>query len=81
MKPIMNFRAAVRRTGALILSLTMTAACFHAEASGPKFGYDEIRRGVFAPKSVSGVRSMRDGEHYTTLDGGRILKFSYRTFS
>ena len=79
MKPKTNFRAAVRRCGALILSLMTTAVCLHAQPSGPRFGYDEIRRGVFAPKSVSGVRSMRDGEHYTTLDEGRILKFSYRT--
>ena len=79
MKPKVNFRAAVRRCGALILSLMTTAVCLHAESSGPRFGYDEIRRGVFAPKSVSGVRSMRDGEHYTTLDEGCILRFSYRT--
>ena len=79
MKLATNLRAAVRRTGALILSSTMTAICLHAEASEPRFGYDEIRRGMFVPKSVSGVRSMRDGEYYTTLDEGRILKFSYRT--
>ena len=45
----------------------------------PRFGYEAFRKGVFVPKTVQGVRSMNDGEHYTTMDQGRVLQFSYRT--
>lgn len=36
--------------------------------------------GTFSPRSVYGITSMNDGEHYTTMDrGGRVVKFSYST--
>ena len=43
------------------------------------FDYGHIRRGVFSQRSVYGLRSMADGEHYTTTLDGNILKHSYRT--
>lgn len=42
-----------------------------------KFSYDNIASGTFRSRSVSGIRSMIDGEHYTTMSGGNIVKYSY----
>ncbi|KPL16705.1 MAG: peptidase S9 [Bacteroides sp. SM23_62] len=42
--------------------------------------FDDIfRKQVFSERSVSGLRSMNDGSHYTVLVGGNILKYNYRT--
>lgn len=43
------------------------------------FDYSDFRAGRFTPKNVHGIRSMADGEHYTVLDGNRIIKYSYKT--
>lgn len=43
------------------------------------FDYSDIKSGKFRAKSVSGVRSMNDGEHYTANVGGRIEKYNYKT--
>ncbi len=42
---------------------------------------DFTSRNTFNPKSISGLKSMSDGEHYTVLedDGTRIVKYSYKT--
>ncbi|MFO8002309.1 MAG: S9 family peptidase [Marinilabilia sp.] len=42
---------------------------------------DFTREGTFSPEAIKGLRSMNDGEHYTTLedDGTRIIKYSYKT--
>ncbi len=42
---------------------------------------DFTRKGTFSAKSVSGLQSMNDGVHYTTLenDGTQIVKYSYET--
>lgn len=54
------------------------AGAFHAQGQG-KFGYEDIRKGKFRPKGVSGLRSMADGEHYTVNSSGVILRYSYGT--
>ncbi len=38
-----------------------------------------FRENIFASHSVYGIRSMKDGEHYTTLEGRHIVKYVYRT--
>ncbi len=39
-----------------------------------------ILENTFSPRTVTGLRSMKDGIHYTTLEGGRqIVKYSYET--
>lgn len=43
------------------------------------FGYSDIKAGKFHQKSVSGFRSMNDGEHYTVTNSGKIEKYAYRT--
>ena len=41
---------------------------------------DIYRNHTFRSRSVYGIRSMKDGEHYTTLDEGRyIVKYAYQT--
>lgn len=41
---------------------------------------DIYKTGKFYPKSIHGIRSMNDGEHYTTLvRGQKIIKYSYLT--
>jgi dipeptidyl-peptidase-4 len=41
---------------------------------------DIFRDNTFRSKSVYGIRSMKDGEHYTTLEEGRhIVKYAYQT--
>ena len=37
--------------------------------------------GEFSPDYVSSVRSMNDGEHFSLLEGNKIIKYSYTDFS
>ena len=39
--------------------------------------YREIARLASMNERVYGIRSMADGEHYTTLEGNEILRYSY----
>lgn len=39
--------------------------------------YDDIAAGKLAARSVGGLRPMGDGEHYTTLSGGNVLRWRY----
>ena len=48
-----------------------------AVSAQPKFSYADIAAGKFSQKSVYGVRSMKDGEHYTTRSGSVIYRHSY----
>lgn len=59
-----------------ILFLSLLLMCQWASAQH-KFSYIDIQNGYFAQKTVSGVRSMADGKHYTTFDGKAIVRFSY----
>lgn len=43
----------------------------------PKFTYADIASGKFAQKSVGGLRSMKDGEHYTIRENGGLYRCSY----
>ena len=41
---------------------------------------DIFVNGTFRSQSVSGLRSMNDGDHYTTMENGtQIVKYSYKT--
>ena len=41
---------------------------------------DILVKGTFRAQSVNGLRSMKDGEHYTTLENGKqVVKYSYKT--
>ncbi len=49
------------------------------QAAGQKrqIGYDDIAAGRLAARSVYGLRPMADGEHYTTLSNGHVLRWRY----
>jgi dipeptidyl-peptidase-4 len=62
--------------------LLIIICAFIAVAAGAQgtFGYADIAAGKFTQKTVAGVRSMADGEHYTVNAGGRAIeKYSYKT--
>lgn len=41
---------------------------------------DLFQRGTFAQSSVQGLRSMKDGNHYTVMENGtQIVRYSYQT--
>ena len=58
------------------ICILMTSLLLNAQ---PKFTYDDMARGLFSQRSVYGLRSMNDGEHYTTQAQGKIIRNSYRT--
>ncbi|MFH1120892.1 MAG: DPP IV N-terminal domain-containing protein [Bacteroidota bacterium] len=61
------------------LQITFTAS---AQESGKPFTLEDLmKKRIFAPASVEGLKSMGDGIHYTTLseDNRQLEKFSYKT--
>lgn len=59
------------------LLLGLAAVACTAYGASPQFTYADIAAGKFAQRTVAGLRSMADGEHYTVLDSGRVVVFSY----
>lgn len=58
----------------------LLCACTTAQAhSMPKeVTYDAIASGAFNARTVSGLRTMKDGVHYTTLDGGVVIRYRFQ---
>ncbi|HDR89794.1 MAG TPA: S9 family peptidase [Bacteroidetes bacterium] len=53
--------------------------CLHAQES-PRITLEDIYlHQAFRAKTVSGLRSMNDGRHYTAFDDDLIVKYSYET--
>lgn len=66
----------------LIFSFLTIVFAFSVVAQQPqKITLEDILvKGTFRAQTVSGLRSMKDGEHYTTLENNsRIVKYSYKT--
>jgi dipeptidyl-peptidase-4 len=66
----------------LIFSLLTIVIAFSTLAQQPqKITLEDILvKGTFRAQTVTGLRSMKDGEHYTTLENNsRIVKYSYKT--
>jgi dipeptidyl-peptidase 4 len=40
---------------------------------------DAVASRTFYPKSIQGIRSMKDGEYYTTINNGNIIRYAYST--
>lgn len=60
--------------------LTLTFQAFGQQFSKEITLEDIYKKGVFRQKSISGLISMNDGEHFTTLEKSRkIVKYSYKT--
>ncbi len=67
----MNFR---KNLLLLFISISLTAF------SQKKISIGDITDNkIFSAKSVTGLRSMNDGEHYTTEEGNNIVKYSFKT--
>ncbi len=43
------------------------------------FDYNDLRNGRFAQRDVKGISPAADGEHYTAVEDGKIVKYSYKT--
>lgn len=64
----------------IVTLLMSTVQLFGQEATKEITLEDIYKNGVFREKSISGLRSMNDGEHFTTLEKSRkIVKYSYKT--
>ena len=60
-----------------ILFLLLAAATLPATTATAQNEYAEIARLAALNESVRGIRSMADGEHYTTLGGNDIRRYRY----
>ena len=65
----------MKRILLLLLTITVDTTAYGQYM----FDYSDIKAGKFTQKTVSGLRSMNDGEHYTITSEGRIEKYSYKT--
>lgn len=64
----------------LVLALLMSYSGYSQETHKEISVKDIYKDHVFRQKSVHGLRSMKDGVHYTTLNKGKsIVKYSYET--
>lgn len=68
----------MRRTVLYSVAFLLLGVGF-AAAQGARRGisYDDIAGGKLAARSVGGLRPMADGEHYTTLQKGAVLRWRY----
>ncbi len=66
-----------------LLVLAILFLTFATQAQNKqKITFEDIfEKGTFRAQSVSGLNSMNDGDHYTTLEGRgtKIIKYSYKT--
>jgi dipeptidyl-peptidase 4 len=69
------------KKSSLILILLVISVFVSAQNNQKITLEDIFVKGTFREQSVSGLNSMNDGEHYTTLEsrGTRIVKYSYKT--
>lgn len=69
-----------KRKSLFFLVLLMVFFVPHVQAQKITLA-DVVAKGTFRPKTVEGLRSMKDGLHYTTLEKGgtEIVKYSYKT--
>ncbi|MBN2636525.1 MAG: S9 family peptidase [Prolixibacteraceae bacterium] len=67
----------------LLLIITMLGSLTIQAQETQRFTLsDVLERGIFQEQTVNGLRSMNDGEHYTTLENNtKIVKYSYKTGS
>lgn len=65
----------------IVLALLLQTGIY-AQNTGKPFSLEDLmKKHVFSAASVDGLKSMNDGEHYTTIsdDYRKIEKFSYKT--
>lgn len=50
-----------------------------SQDSKPTYGMEDVwQRYSFYARTVNGIRSMNDGEHYTTLEGNKVKQYKYK---
>ena len=59
------------------LLLPLLGVLFYGLANAQTFGYDDIADGRFRPAQLTGIRPMADGEHYTVIRDGNIVRHRY----
>lgn len=66
-----------------LLIITMIGSLTIQAQETPRFTLsDVLERGIFQERTVKGLRSMNDGENFTTLENNsKIVKYSYKTGS
>lgn len=60
-----------------LLLFALSLAAFSVAESQPRFTYADIAEGRFTQKSVYGLRSTADGNHYTTLEKGSVYLHTF----
>lgn len=65
------------RAYAVFAALLLAAGSAAAQDVRRGVSYDDIATGKLAARSVGGLRPMGDGEHYTTLQKGAVLRWRY----
>ncbi|MFI3295513.1 MAG: DPP IV N-terminal domain-containing protein, partial [Rikenellaceae bacterium] len=58
---------------AMLLSTTVATQAQELKS----VSYDDIAQGQFAARGIAGIRSMKDGEHYTTQQGNAVIRHRY----
>jgi len=68
------------KRGFVILLIAFIAISAQAQEKQKITLEDILVKGTFRAQTVTGLRSMKDGEHYTTLENNtQIVKYSYKT--
>ncbi len=63
----------------IFLVITLLSS-FNMQAQKPDYTLADVwQKYTFYPRNVYGIRSMNDGNHYTTLENNSIKQFSYKT--
>lgn len=57
--------------------LTLSFCALAQDQQRQTVTYDAIAKGEFYARSIGGIRSMKDGQHYTARDKSMIIKFRY----
>jgi len=62
-----------------ILAVFIASTNVFSQNQKPDYTIEDIwQRYSFYPRTVYGIRSMNDGEHYTTLENNKIKQFKYK---
>ena len=60
-----------------ICAAVLALAAGIASARPGQIGYDDIAGGKLSARSIGGLRPMADGEHYTTMKDGAVLRWRH----
>lgn len=62
-----------------LLSLILISGAVFSQENKPNYSMEDIWKTYsFYPRTVNGIRSMNDGNHYTTLENNVVKKYKYK---